>query len=143
MKFLGRKIFAALSVPLAAAAVLGTAPQASAASGTSCGGDGHCLRLFYNSNRAGSSIYFWGSDVADLAGYKFLTSGAGQGTAVKNGAASADNGSPYPTTIFFNSNYGGSCDTLTDYAIASRLQNTYNNDASFRFNYTKSTCYKF
>ncbi|MFD9508854.1 peptidase inhibitor family I36 protein [Streptomyces mirabilis] len=119
------------------------APQALASSGSGCGGDFNCLRLFYNSNRSGSSTYFWGSNVSDLASYTFLTSGTGKGLVVKNNAASALNDSPYPATVFYNSNYGGACDTLTAYAIADRLHNTYNNDASFKLNYSSSACYTF
>ncbi|WP_329210156.1 hypothetical protein OG257_22650 [Streptomyces sp. NBC_00683] len=145
MKFSRVRIAAALSAPLTVATLFVAAPQAAAATGTSCdvsSGTG-CLRLFYNSNRTGSYVYFYGSNVSDFAPYTFLGAGSGKGLGVKNNAASGDNVSPNPTTIFYNSNYGGSCDTLTDYAIASQLHNTYNNNASFKFNYTSSSCYKF
>lgn len=143
MGFFRKRLAAAISVPLTAAAVMAmAAPQAMASSGSSCG-SGNCLRLFYSSNRSGSSTYFWGSNVSDLAPYTFLTSGSGQGQGVKNNAASALNDSPYSSTIFYNSNYGGSCDTLTSYAIADQLHYTYNNDASFKLNYGSSNCYTF
>lgn len=98
--------------------------------------------MFYNSNRAGSSTYF-DANVSDLAGYTFLTSGSGQGSAVKNGAASALNDSPGIVTVYYNSGYVGACDTLAAYAISDKLHNTYNEDASFRWDYTRSDCYNF
>ncbi|MFI6059514.1 peptidase inhibitor family I36 protein [Streptomyces sp. NPDC051286] len=131
----------AVSLPLIAAAAVATASNAAAASGNYCGPN--CLAFTYNSNTAGSRIYFWGTDVPDLAPYKFLTSGAGQGQALKNNAASALNDSPNPATIFYNSNYGGSCDTISWFGIADRLHNTYNNNASFKLGYSNSKCYQF
>ncbi|MEU0133461.1 hypothetical protein ABZ172_05395 [Streptomyces sp. NPDC006296] len=145
MVFSRARIVAALSVPLTAATLLVAAPTANAAAGSSCdlsSGTG-CLRIFYNSNRQGSSTYFYGSNVSNFANYTFLTSGAGKGLTVKNNAAAAINDASSSTTIFFNSNYGGACDTLTYYAIADQLRNTYNNNASFKFDYSASSCYKF
>ncbi|MEU3184524.1 peptidase inhibitor family I36 protein [Streptomyces sp. NPDC006923] len=141
MGFLRKLVTAAVSLPLSATAVIAMAPQAGAASGPACGGN--CLVFTYNSNISGSRTYFWGSDVPDLAPYTFLTSGAGQGQALKNNAAAALNDSPDPSTIFYNSNYGGSCDTLGWYTIADQLHNTYNNNASFRLGYSNSKCYQF
>lgn len=145
MIFSRARIAAALSVPLTAATLLVAAPPASAASGTYCDASAStgCLRFFYNTNRQGSSTYFYGSNVSNLASYTFLTAGAGKGLSVKNNAAAALNDANTSTTIFYNSNYGGACDTLTFYAIADQLHNTYNNNASFKFNYGKSSCYQF
>ncbi|MFD5101300.1 hypothetical protein [Streptomyces albidochromogenes] len=103
---------------------------------------------YYNSGLTGSRTTFTGSggingSISDLAGYKFLDAGAGKGTPVKNGAASFYNGSPTPTTIFFNSNANGSCDTVAPYTNAHRLVNTYNENASFMFGASGSNCYKF
>lgn len=145
MIFSRARIAAALSVPLTAATLLVAAPPASAASGTYCdlsAGTG-CLRLYYNTNRQGSSTYFYGSNVSNFASYTFLTSGAGKGLSVKNNAAAAANDANSSTTIFYNSNYGGACDTVSLYSNADQLHNTYNNNASFKFNYSRSDCYKF
>ncbi|MGI5050575.1 peptidase inhibitor family I36 protein [Streptomyces sp. JAC18] len=145
MAFSRARVIAALSVPVTAATLLVAAPSASAAAGASCdasAGTG-CLRLYYNSNRQGSSTYFYGSNVSNFASYTFLMSGAGKGVTVKNNAASAINDANSSTTIFYNSNYGGACDTLTFYAIADQLRNTYNNNASFKFDTSGSSCYKF
>ncbi|MEV6260916.1 peptidase inhibitor family I36 protein [Streptomyces sp. NPDC051784] len=145
MRFSRARIAAALSVPLTAATLLAAAPSAHAAAGASCNvsaGTG-CLRLYYNTNQQGSSTYFYGSNVSNFASYTFLTSGAGKGLTVKNNAAAASNDANTSTTIYYNSNYGGACDTLTFYAIASQLHNTYNNNASFKFNTSGSGCYKF
>ncbi|MFD9769039.1 peptidase inhibitor family I36 protein [[Kitasatospora] papulosa] len=145
MAFSRARVIAALSVPVTAATLLVAAPSASAAAGSSCdlsAGTG-CLRLYYNSNRQGSSTYFYGSNVSNFASYTFLTSGAGKGVTVKNNAASAINDANSSTTIFYNSNYSGACDTLTFYAIADQLRNTYNNNASFKFDTSGSSCYKF
>ncbi|MFF3461334.1 peptidase inhibitor family I36 protein [Streptomyces sp. NPDC001984] len=130
---------------IAAATLIVTATgPASASAGTGCvdAGHGGCIRLFYNSNRSGSSTYF-NTNVSDLAGYTFLTSGSGQGQPVKNNAASALNDSPNIVTIYYNSGYVGACDTLSNYAIADQLHYTYNEDASFRWSYTRSDCYNF
>ncbi|MFE5139668.1 peptidase inhibitor family I36 protein [Streptomyces fagopyri] len=142
-----RRVISTSAVPLAAAIALivPTAGAASATAGTGCntsGAHNGCIRLFYNSNRAGSSTYF-DANVSDLAGYTFLTSGTGKGVSVKNNAASALNDSPGIVTVYYNSGYVGACDTLSAYAISDKLHYTYNNDASFRWDYTRSDCYDF
>ncbi|MFD5517661.1 peptidase inhibitor family I36 protein [Streptomyces sp. NPDC127066] len=142
-----RRAISTSVVPLAAAIalVIPTAGSASATASTGCNASGThngCIRLFYNSDRAGSSTYF-DANVSDLAGYTFLTSGTGKGNAVKNNAASALNDSPTMVTIYYNSGYVGACDTLSAYAISDKLHYTYNNDASFRWDYTRSDCYDF
>ncbi|MEV6289301.1 peptidase inhibitor family I36 protein [Streptomyces sp. NPDC051896] len=137
-----RPLIAALPLVAALATVLPAAASASASAGTSCTST-DCARFFYNSNRQGSSTYFNATNVPDFAGYTFLTSGSGQGQSVKNNAASALNDSPDLMTVYYNSNYVGACDTLSDFAIADQLHYTYNENASFRWNYTRSDCYKF
>jgi hypothetical protein len=133
-----------VTVSLATAATLSLAPQAMAGSASDCEApDANCLRLSFNSNEEGSQTYLWGSNIPDLASYKFLSLGGGQGYSLKNHAASASNFTPYSITIFYNSNYGGSCDTLQYWSDAVKLHNTYNNDASVKFNYGKSSCYQF
>ncbi|MET7288401.1 hypothetical protein [Streptomyces sp. NPDC005573] len=141
-----RRAISISATPLAAAIalVIPTAGIASASADISCVSAGHdgCLRLSYNSNEEGSQTYF-NTNVSDLAGYTFLTSGSGKGTSVKNNAASAANFSPGIVTIYYNSGYVGACDTLSDWAISDKLHYTYNEDASFRWDYTRSDCYNF
>ncbi|GAA2926575.1 peptidase inhibitor family I36 protein [Streptomyces enissocaesilis] len=110
---------AALLVPLMAT----SAQAASCASGTFC--------LYYNSNLGGSHVAL-NRNVPDLAGYKFTTSGAGQGQYVKNNAASAQNMSQCKATVFFYSNYGGPSDGF-NYRDSGNLVNTYNENASVYF----------
>ncbi|MFF7046108.1 peptidase M23 [Streptomyces massasporeus] len=122
------RVMSAAVVALAAAAVgLATTPASAA-------GCAHGLRLYYNSNQAGSSAcYVNGSD--NFAGDVFTSVGAGSGQPVKNNAASARNyrsftGDTWPTArIFFNSNWGGVYDDV-DAGTARNLKNTYNNNAS-------------
>lgn len=142
MPSLRRTFIAALPVVAAFATVLPTSTAASASAGISCTAT-NCARFFYNSNRQGSSTYFNADNVPDFAGYTFLTSGTGKGLAVKNNAASALNDSPNLMTVYYSSNYGGACDTLSAYAIADQLHYTYNENASFRWNVTRSDCYDF
>ncbi|WP_433893353.1 peptidase inhibitor family I36 protein [Streptomyces sp. CA-111067] len=141
-----KRLMGLAALPVAVVAVLAAAPQAMAGSGSACGTDtqsvDRCLRFSFNSNEQGSQTYVWGN-IPNLASYKFITLGGGQGYSLKNHAASAANFSNTSTTIYYNSNYGGSCDTLTYYAIAEKLHYTYNNDASVKFNYGKSSCYQF
>ncbi|WP_138907512.1 hypothetical protein [Streptomyces chryseus] len=121
---------------------------AQASVGIHCTGDASCGTFWYNSGQNGSRTSFTGTggingSIKDLAGYKFLDSGAGQGTPVKNGAASFYNGSGAPTTIFYNSGWNGPCDTVAAYTVANQLVNTYNDNASFAFGASGSNCYKF
>ncbi|MEV7441891.1 hypothetical protein AB0O22_12150 [Streptomyces sp. NPDC091204] len=137
----------AVALPAAAALAFSVSP-AQAGVGITCTGEANCGTFYYNSGLSGSRTTFTGSggingSISDLAGYKFLDSGAGKGTPVKNGAASFYNGSPTPTTIFFNSGYNGACDTVAPYTNANRLANTYNNNAALAFGASGSNCYKF
>ncbi|MFD5749481.1 peptidase inhibitor family I36 protein [Streptomyces sp. NPDC127033] len=91
--------------------------------------------LYFNSNQQGSYRIFEGN-TTDFTGYTFSSSGAGQGQAVKNNAASASNGqssaSVSTARIYFNSNYGGVYDDVAP-ATSRNLVNTYNDNASFRW----------
>jgi hypothetical protein len=141
-----KRLLGLAAVPLAVAGVMAMAPVAQASnSGALCNAPGtaECLRFSFNSYEQGSQTYVWAPNIPDLASYKFLTAGGGQGYSLKNNAASAANFTNQSVTIFYNSNYGGSCDTLTYYAIADKLHYTYNNDASVEFNYGRSSCYQF
>ncbi|GAA1940464.1 peptidase inhibitor family I36 protein [Kitasatospora viridis] len=108
--------------------------------------DDACLTLFYNSDFGGAYLDFShsGADsgIYNLANYTFVNNGgAGSGQSVKNNAASAQGefyGSGYSATIFYNSGYGGACETLMAGQNAGavqvpRLGATYNNDASVYF----------
>ncbi|WP_405500259.1 peptidase inhibitor family I36 protein [Streptomyces niveus] len=143
MTRLKKSLVAVLPLVAALASIVPMSTSASAAPGTSCNPSGYgCMTFFYNSNRAGSQTYF-NANVSDLAPYTFLTSGSGQGQGIKNNAASADNDASTIMTIYYNSGYAGPCDTLEDFSIANQLRNTYNQNASFRWNYTRSDCYVF
>ncbi|MER7046939.1 peptidase inhibitor family I36 protein [Streptomyces jumonjinensis] len=102
---------------------------ATAAEAVACPSSEFCL--YYNSGLGGSHFVAPG-DVPDLAGYRFTSSGAGQGQAVKNNAASAHNKTHCNATVYFNSNYGGPSDTF-GYMNSGNLVNTYNENASVRF----------
>ncbi len=148
MRFASKKILGLAALPAAAVMVLAVAPQAMAQPSNEsqycdAPAEGGCLRLSFNSNEEGSQTYVWAPNIPDLAPYSFLSLGGGQGYSLKNNAASAANFSETSTTIFYNSNYGGSCDTLSYEAYTNKLHYTYNEDASVRFDYGKSSCYQF
>lgn len=141
----GRYLAAATSVISAAVlGVGGAASDAGAATWTSthtvnnC--DYACVVIFYNSQYGGSRTTFENNKaeegIPNLGPYTFKTVGAGQGLSVKNHAASAqarNYGLGYNVTIYRNSGYAGPCDRLQaghEYTYASKLANTYNDDAS-------------
>ncbi|MCX5051291.1 MULTISPECIES: hypothetical protein [unclassified Streptomyces] len=134
----------AVAIPATAAAVLGMAPLAHADAGPYClDSQKNCGVFFYNSGLSGSFTAFRGTSVSNLAGYTFLTSGAGKGVAVKNNAASFSNQSiDNIATVFFNSGYSGACDTFAPLTAADRLHNTYNENASMGFARSGTNCYK-
>lgn len=87
--------------------------------------------FYYNSGLAGSLSDFSAAK-ADLAGFTFVSSGSGQGQFLKKNAASVDNRRAVDARVYFNSNYAGAYDHVN--ADSSRnLVNTYNNNASFRW----------
>ncbi|MGC2999444.1 peptidase inhibitor family I36 protein [Streptomyces sp. G35A] len=132
----------AFVLPIAAGSVLMTAPTAQAYTGKGCDLTTEwCGVFFYNSSYEGSRTAFMRDSVPDLAGYKFLDTGAGQGLAVKNNAASFINGGNANMTVFYNSNYNGPCDSFKPLSAAPKLRNTYNENASLRFGYTSTSCY--
>lgn len=143
MTRLKKSLVAVLPLVAALASIVPISTPASAAPGTSCNpGTYGCMRFFYNSNRAGSHTYF-NANVSDLAPYTFLTSGNGQGQGIKNNAASVLNNASTFMTIYYNSGYAGPCDTVDSWSVADQLNHTYNQNASFRWNYTRSDCYVF
>ncbi|MFI9272749.1 peptidase inhibitor family I36 protein [Kitasatospora sp. NPDC052896] len=108
----------ALGVAGAALATLGAAGTASAS---------NSLNLYYNSNYQGDWANF-SSNVPNLAGYYFI-----DGQPIKNNAASAWNFGTTTATIWYNSNYAGTSDTLYPGTGEGHLTNTYNEDASISF----------
>ncbi|MGW1178991.1 peptidase inhibitor family I36 protein [Kitasatospora sp. NPDC002543] len=125
-----------------AAATLAVTPAAQAApNNPNCLG-ARAFCLWYNANQTGS-VAGWDlstgfSGFTDLANAgAFLTSGAGQGTAVKNNAASATY--QYPghcvgnVQVFYNESWTGASDTVPACGNIN-LVRTKNNDASFRVN---------
>ncbi|MET8826787.1 hypothetical protein ABZX40_09325 [Streptomyces sp. NPDC004610] len=146
-----RRKIATLGITAAATAgfTLGMAPQSQAAPTLVCPDhETYCMTFYYNSGLAGSRTTFVGFDHYSLNGYTFLGSGAGKGQAVKNNAASAVNLAPYNLVIYFNSNLAGACDSLppfrsTNDGPGQRLQNTYNDNASFGYGRYDGNCYKF
>ncbi|MFE3851354.1 hypothetical protein ACFXPN_09450 [Streptomyces griseorubiginosus] len=140
-----RKVLSlAMAVPAAAVAVLGVAPMAHAEARESCPTWANdCAVFYYNSGLSGSHTAFTDDGVSNLAGYNFLSSGSGKGQTVKNNAASFWNASvDHIATVFFNSNYGGACDTFAPLADTNKLAKTYNENASFDFNRNGTNCYK-
>ncbi|CAM3285266.1 hypothetical protein NODU109028_09260 [Nocardioides dubius] len=88
--------------------------------------------FYYNSGCNGSMSDF-ATRKADLAGYKFLSGGAGQNTPVKNNSACAANArSTQNARVYFNSNYLGANDLIPADQYGN-LTNTYNENASFRW----------
>ncbi len=143
------KTLTAFAVAAGTGLALASPAAASADPTTSCGDisvHGYCITLYYNSGKAGSSVSYWGGQRSDFAGDKFLTTGAGKGTAVKNNAASAKYVSIFSDwgTVYFNSYGAGPCDSIAANHSASKLVNTYNENASYYPTNSKpSGCYAF
>lgn len=122
------------SVAAALGAALLVPVLATSAEAATCSSGSFCL--YYNSNLGGSRLTL-GNSVGDLAGYKFTTSGAGEGQNVKNNAASAWNKNLCPVSVYFYSNYGGAWDSF-GYNQSGNLVDTYNQNASVKF--AQSSC---
>lgn len=115
------------SATLAAASIVG-AGQAAAQDGVSNDEE----FIFYYNSGLGGSLSDFSAAKADLAGFTFVSSGAGQGQYLKNNAASVNNRRGEAARVYYNSNYAGAYDHVN--ADSSRnLVNTYNNNASFRW----------
>lgn len=87
--------------------------------------------FYYNSGCVNSRSDFAAAK-ANLAGYVFLTNGAGKGQAVKNNSACVWNTKAQYAQVFFNSNYQGPDDLVPPNTIRD-LTNTYNENASFKW----------
>ncbi|WP_203453536.1 peptidase inhibitor family I36 protein [Jiangella aurantiaca] len=122
---------AAAATILTSVLVAGASPTASAAEH-----DGACqgleLCLYYNSGQAGA-LHDFRYRVSDFAPYRFLGTGTGAGSPVKNNAASAANRDGYFTArVYFNSGYAGPADDVPPLS-ARNLGDTYNDNASFNW----------
>ncbi|WP_328900588.1 hypothetical protein OHR86_12165 [Streptomyces sp. NBC_00441] len=143
------RVAGAFSVAMGVGLALASPAAASAYPVAKCGdiqGYGACMVLYYNSGMKGSSVSYAGGQVNDFAGDKFLTSGAGKGTAVKNNAASAKFLSTQGDwgIIYYNSNGEGPCDSFAANHSTSKLKNTYNENASYYpSSWKPSGCYAF
>ena len=90
------------------------------------------MAFYYNSG-CNNSLSDFAAKKANLAGYKYLSAGAGKGTFVKNNAACAANArASQNMRVYFNSNYMGVND-LIPAAQYGNLTNTYNENASFKW----------
>lgn len=92
---------------------------------------------YYNSDNAGSVSDF-SSSVPDLGAtqpscYDFKSSGNGQGVCVKNHAASVRNRTGGKVTVYFNSGYGGTSQTIASGADANLVTGLKNENASHLF----------
>lgn len=75
--------------------------------------------------------------ISDLAGYTFLSSGSGQGQAVKNNAAASSNNNGDSATyvnVWFNSGFKGAMDQIPP-STTKNLVATKNEDASLNISY--------
>lgn len=92
---------------------------------------------YYNSNFAGSVSDFTASlgnyGATQPSCYEFKGTGAGQGTCIKNNAASVWNRSSVPVTVYYNSNYGGPSQVIPAGAKVNLNATLKNNNASHLF----------
>ncbi len=123
-------------------AVVSTLAVASPAQ--AAGRDGVCdageFCYYYNSGEAGSVSDFTSSlgdyGTTTPSCYVFKGPGAGQGRCIKNDAASVWNRSSVPVTVYYNSNYGGTSQTIAPGAKTNLITALKNNNASHRFGST-------
>jgi murein DD-endopeptidase MepM/ murein hydrolase activator NlpD len=126
--------YAGIAASLLGATLAISAPaQAAVAQNGVCESGEFCL--YYNSDRTGSLSDFTGS-IADYGTYKFKSAGAGQGQLVKNNAASVRNLTFGAVTVFYNSNYAGSSQTIAPGAAVNLNTTLKNQNASHRFGKT-------
>ncbi|BCJ31546.1 peptidase inhibitor family I36 protein [Actinocatenispora sera] len=99
---------------------------------------------YYNSNEAGSVSDFTGSvsnyGTTEPTCYDFKGSGAGQGTCIKNNAASVWNRSSVTVRVYYNSDYGGTYQSFAPGAKGNLNSTLKNNNASHLFVTSGSGC---
>ncbi len=126
--------YAGLATTLLGATLAVSAPaHAAVAQNGVCESGEFCL--YYNSDRTGSLSDFTGS-ISDYGTYKFRSAGAGQGQLVKNNAASVRNRTFGAVTVFYNSSYGGSYQTVAPGAAVNLNTTLKNQNASHKFERT-------
>jgi len=118
----------ALTAAVSGGLVVATTGEASAAAQDGVVNSAEMV-FYYNSGCAGSRSDF-AAKKSNLAGYVFLTTGAGKGQAVKNNSACVWNTKGQYAQVFFNSGYTGPDDLVPPNTIRD-LTNTYNDNASF------------
>ncbi|MEV0782975.1 hypothetical protein AB0I52_08305 [Streptomyces sp. NPDC050423] len=151
MKFRKALMISLSALAFSAAAVTPAAAAPTDGTQVTCGRSGVSwpgFGLYYNSNVAGSKRCIFG-DVHNYdanptvcssqgcARYSFELDGKnGQGTWLKNNAASAYNYSGYVVRVYYNSGWGGTWDSFPAYGYQGsavwygNLNGTYNNNAS-------------
>jgi hypothetical protein len=123
------------------AALIGASIVAAPTPAQAAGRDGVCesgeFCLYYNSNHQGSvsdftgSITNYGSNEATC--YVFKGAGAGQGQCVKNNTASVWNRTSDPVTVYYNSGYSGTSQTIPSGGKVNLDAALKNNNASHLF----------
>jgi hypothetical protein len=132
-----RAALSAIGLAVLGAALFGVATPAHAALPDR---DGECesgeFCYYYNSNQAGSvsdhtgSLANYGSTQPTC--YEFIGPGNGRGQCIKNNAASVRNLTSYSVRVYFNSNYGGTFQTIAPGASVNLNPTLKNNNASHR-----------
>lgn len=122
---------------LVAAAAMSVGVVGFAASPASAAGQDGVLNTgemgFYYNSGCTNSMSDFGAKKASLAGYVFLSNGAGKGQAVKNNAACAANARlTQNARVYYNSDYKGLND-LIPAGQYGNLTNTKNENASFQW----------
>lgn len=132
----------AIATLAAATATIGlgsTTAQAAARNGV-CDSGEFCYS--YNSGFTGSVSDFTASlgdyGTTTPSCYVFKGPGAGQGLCIKNAAAAVWNRTSQPVTVYYNSNYGGSSQTIAAGAKADLSSTLKNNNASHRIGATRT-----
>ena len=131
----------AAAIALGGAYTVGTASVAQAAARNGvCEAGEFCY--YFNSNQQGSVSDFTGS-LANYGDkqpscYEFKGAGKGQGKCIKNKAASVWNRSGQTVRVYFNSNYGGTYQSIAPGAKVNLISTLKNNNASHQF-ISKST----
>ena len=119
-----------------AGALVGTVPaEAATARNGVCESGEFCY--YFNSGEHGS-ISDFSSSVSNLGDrqpscYEFRGKGSGKGVCVKNNAASVWNRSAKPVTVYFNSGYHGTSQTIAPGHQANLKAALKNNNAAHRF----------
>ena len=125
----------AIAVPIGAAMM--TEPAAAAPLPSTCAANSTHnglltrLCLFWGGNGSGSIFYEHGESRADYHGLRFPNDGrSGQGSLVKNNAASVANDTFTSAYVFFNEHCSGAFDSIPPFSLQNLVQ-TWNDEASY------------